>query len=244
MGNLVAKGPTRFADRASQLLKRVQYRRIDTEVEKEAVFRQRYEAYLREGGIDPSDKQIFHDSFDQAPNVWIVGLFVDGELASSMRIHVASKEGDVLPAAVAFPDAVLPHLRAGKILVDTTRFVTSPDFSRRYPQLPVLAIRTPWMAAEYFQADTILATLREEHIAFYMRSFGHTVWTEPRTYPSLNKPIACLGMDRIEQTPLIYRQHPYYRSTASEREALFTRSSNGLETPQSVVLALHARIKA
>ena len=73
------------------LLERVNYRRADTAGEREAIFRLRYEAYLREGAIPPSTSGRFCDALDDATNAWIFGLYIEGELASSIRLHVAHR---------------------------------------------------------------------------------------------------------------------------------------------------------
>ena len=50
---------TSLSDRVMALLERVDYRRADTSEEREAIFRLRYEAYLREGAIPPSTQRTF-----------------------------------------------------------------------------------------------------------------------------------------------------------------------------------------
>ena len=47
-----------LSDRVLALLERVNYRRADTAEEREAIFRLRYEAYLREGAIPPSTRDL------------------------------------------------------------------------------------------------------------------------------------------------------------------------------------------
>src|SRR5262245_66087307 len=81
-----------LSDRVLALLERVNYRRADTAGEREAIFRLRYEAYLREGAIAPSTNKRFCDAHDEAANTWIFGLYIEGELVSSIRLHVARSE--------------------------------------------------------------------------------------------------------------------------------------------------------
>ena len=75
-----------------RLLERVDYRRVETAEERDAIFRLRYAAYLREGAIPPNASERFSDSLDDTDNALIFGVHIDGELASSIRLHVASRE--------------------------------------------------------------------------------------------------------------------------------------------------------
>ena len=224
------RGPSRFSDRILRLLERVEYARADTLAEKEAIYRLRYDAYMREGAIAANPSQMFHDPFDQAPNCWIIGMFIDGELASSIRLHVASHPDDALPARTVFPDILETEVAFGQTVVDPTRFVTKLEFSRRFPEMPYLTVRPGWMAGEYFRADWILATIRTEHQAYYRRVFGHVSWGDARDYPTLKKPIACMGLDYFAQRESVQSRYPFYCSTEKERRALFNRSSNEATT--------------
>lgn len=214
-------GATSLADRIQALLRRVTYKSADTEEERDAIFRLRYEAYLREGAIAPSFGRRLSDEYDGLDNAWIVGVSIDGSLVGSMRIHVATREYPHLVAAHIFPEYVNPELSAGKVIVDPTRFVIDADAARRFPELSYLTVRTGHMAAEHFGADIVLATVRAEHQAFYKRVFGHVVVCEPRPYLSLLKPLSLMLLDYPGMRDEIARRYPFFTSTAAEREALF-----------------------
>lgn len=218
--------PSRFSDRVLRLLERVEYRRAESPEDKDAIFRLRYDAYLREGAIEPRASGRFSDPFDEACNVQIIGMFIDGELASSIRIHVAASEDAPLPAKSVFPEVLRPRLRQGQIIVDPTRFVTRLEFSRRFHEMPYLTVRPGWMAGEYFKADFILATCRSEHQSYYRRVFGHETWCAARDYPTLKKPLACMGLDYFAMRDRVQQRYPFYESTEAERADLFGRSSN------------------
>jgi hypothetical protein len=125
--------------------------------EKDAIFRLRYDAYLREGALTPSYSQRLSDRYDDLDNTWTFGVFVDGELASSIRIHVATPEQSDMPAKTVFGDVLDPKLESGQTLIDPTRFVANHLFARRFPELPFVTVRIGWMAGEYFKPDLILA---------------------------------------------------------------------------------------
>ena len=204
------------------MLERVEHRPARTESEREAIYRLRYEAYRRENYIEPREDGLLYDpAYDEAPNCWNIGTYIDGELASSLRIHVGRQEGDVLPDGVVFTDVVTPHLRQGRIIADPTRFATKFDFSRRFPEMPYLTLRPGWMAGAYFHADFIISTMRVEHQAYYTRVFGYELWGEPRAYPVVNRKVACMGFNYFAQKGRVESRYPFFRSTPEERQALF-----------------------
>jgi len=212
-----------FPERVASLLERVDYRRADTVEEREAIFRLRYDAYLREGAIKPSHPPRYTDALDDTPNCWIFGIYLDGELASSIRLHVAAKPQDQLPALNVFSDLLSPAIEAGKVIIDPTRFVADFGIARAYPELPYITVRIGWLAGEYFKASGILATVRAEHQAFYKRIFGHRPVCPPRPYPSLEKPISLMMLDYPAMVEQVHRRYPFFRSTFFERRMLFER---------------------
>jgi hypothetical protein len=79
------------------------------------------------------------------------------------------------------------------------------------------------VAGEYFGADHLLAAVRPEHQAFYVRSFGSKVLCEARPYPPLLKPITLTTVHFPTQGAELYRRYPFYRSTPADRRKLFER---------------------
>ena len=214
-----------LVDRVMQLLNRVDYRRIETAEEKDAVFRLRYQAYRREGAIQPNPSEKFADSLDSSANVWIFGVFLDGKLASSIRLHIASPGCGELPALNVFSDILGPQLASGRTIIDPTRFVADRELSRRYPELCYVTTRLAWLASEYFQTDLLLATVRVEHQAFYRRTFGHQPICSPRHYPSLTKPISLMALDYAAARATVPQRYPFFHSTYFERRMLFAREA-------------------
>ena len=160
-------------------------------------------------------------ALDDKKNAWIFGLYIDDELASSIRIHVATEEEPVFPSFSVFPDLMEPELAAGKTIIDPTRFVTNPKFSRLYPGLPHVTLRLCWLAAEHFRAEHFLVAVRAEHQAFYRRVFSHRSICGPRPYPMLSKPITLMTVDYREVADQVHRRYPFFRSTFFERRMLF-----------------------
>lgn len=213
-----------FSDRLAQLAARIDFRRADTDEEREAIFRLRYKAYSREGAIPANFSGRFADDDDEADNAYLMGLYIDGELATSLRLHVATREGVAdCPSLHVFSDILQPLLDAGKVIVDTTRFVADERLSRLHRGLPLITIRLCVVAGEYFDGDHLLAAVRSEHQAFYKRSFGSVVLCEARPYPPLLKPISLTTVHFPTAANELYRRYPFYRSTAFERRRLFER---------------------
>ena len=170
---------------------------------------------------------------DGLANTYIFGVYVKGELASSIRLHVATPQHPELPALNVFPDLLSPEIAAGKVMVDPTRFVADRQASRRYPELCYVTTRLAWLASEYFSADLLLATVRAEHQAFYRRVFGHKVICDPRHYPSLTKPISLMALDYPLNRRRVLQRYPFFRSTYFERRMLFAPSSPSVALPEA-----------
>jgi hypothetical protein len=217
---------SKFADRVLRLLERVEYRRAETQEEKAAIYRMRHDAYTRAGSVEPRPARMFHDPYDETPNAWLIGLFIDGDLASSLRLHVSASMTAPLPALPAYPDILGPHLRAGRMIIDPSRFVGKLEYLQRYSELPYLTLRPTFLAEEFFGADYVTAACRVEHQAFFRRMFGAVSWASAREYPDFNKPMVFLGYECRAQRESIHARYPFYRSSDLERVRLFERSSN------------------
>jgi hypothetical protein len=79
-----------FVDRVSRLLERVEYRRADSLADKTAIYRLRHDAYMRAGTVEPRASGLFHDPLDEAPNVWIIGIYIDTSPSQSMPLVLQS----------------------------------------------------------------------------------------------------------------------------------------------------------
>ena len=215
-------GPAR---RKSDLLDQVEYRLAESEIEKEKIYNLRYRAYLSEGAIEARADQRLTDRFDELPNSWTFGIYLGGELTSSVRISVATPNHSDTPAVDAFPDLLEPELAKGKTIVDPNRFVADPVRRTKYPQLPYITLRLAFVACEHFNADIGTATVRKEHQAFYRRVFLHQPLCLPRPYPTLTKPLCLMAVDYPKLRDKVFQRYPLFRSTALERQTLFERHS-------------------
>jgi hypothetical protein len=231
-----------FSDRVAQLLDRIDCRSADSADDRAAIFRLRYEAYLREGAIAPNFSATFTDPYDEADNARLFGLYLDGELASSIRIHIASAQHRDFPSRKVFADLLEPELDAGRVIVDPTRFVTARCHSRLNPGLPHVTLRLAWLAAEHFAAEHFLVAVRTEHQAFYRRTFHHRLICDARPYPLLAKPISLMTVDYTAAAEKVHQRYPFFRSTFFERRMLFDRDAAVPQVafrPQPVAAEVH-----
>ncbi|MBO1737008.1 hypothetical protein HJY41_15555, partial [Barnesiella sp. GGCC_0306] len=69
---------------------------------------------LREGAVKESPDARVTDHYDELPNAWTFGVYLRGELCSSVRISVLTSEWRSSTSADVFPDVVLPRLDRGE----------------------------------------------------------------------------------------------------------------------------------
>src|ERR1700753_4464490 len=188
-----AEANTMVRERSTDLLDHVDYRLAETPEEKDNIYHLRYRAYLREGAVLPSESQRVTDRYDDLPNNYTFGIYLRGELCSSIRISVLTSEHRGSPSSEMFTDMLHPELDRGKTIIDPTRFVADPDKARRFPELPYVTVRLGYVACGYFNADIGLANVRPEHRAFYRKVFLQQPWGGPRLYPGLTQPVGLVG---------------------------------------------------
>jgi len=209
--------------RGAGLFDRVDYRLIETPADKDLIYLMRYRAYLQGGLILPSESVRVSDRYDDAPNAWTFGIYVDGELCSSLRVHVLTSEWRMSYATELFGDVLHPRLDRGEVFIDPARFVADPDKAQQFPELPYLTLRLAYLACEYFNADVGLALVRAEHQSFYRRVFLHETIAEPRSFPNVLKKVALMASGFRDLREQVMARFPIMRSSAFERRMLFER---------------------
>ncbi|MEM7069604.1 MAG: hypothetical protein AAF478_12055 [Pseudomonadota bacterium] len=214
-----------FAAKLLGYLQKADYQVASSSLERQRIFRLRYEAYLREGAINENRSMMFHDTYDNFENCWIFGIFLEDKLASSIRCHVISPEWPKGPALDVFPDIIGPMVHdQGLTIVDPTRFVADHRLAKEYPEIPFMALRAACMTYDYFEADYCLATVRQEHAAFYRRVFRAEMVCEPRPYPTLNAPICLMKTNVASFRDKLLRRYPIFESSFTERRMIFENS--------------------
>ena len=212
--------------RGSGLFDRVDYRLIETPEERDSVYLMRYRAYLHGGLIWPSESRRIIDRYDDAPNAWIFGVYLDGELCSALRLHVVTSEWRMSYTTELFGDVLHSRLDRGEVFIDPARFAADPEKAKRFPELPYVTLRLAYLACDHFNADTGLAMVRTDHQAFYRRVFMHETITEPRAFPGWHsKKVTLMASDFRALRERVMARFPILRSSAFERRMLFDRDS-------------------
>ena len=212
--------------RGTGLSDRIEYRLIESPEERDAVYSMRYRAYLHGGLISPSESQRIIDTYDEAPNAWLFGIHIDGELCSALRVHVLTSEWRTSYSTELFGDVLHSRLDRGEVLIDPARLCTDPEKAQRYPELPYLALRLGYLACDHFNAGTGLAMVRTDHQAFYRRVFLSETIAGPRSFRGWNTmQVVLTACDFRNARETILSRFPIMRSTASERRMLFDRGS-------------------
>lgn len=227
-------GSQSFSERVLRLREKVEHRVATTPADREAAFRLRFEAYQKIGFLqDGVGDRLYDPRYDDAPNALITTTWIDGELAGTVRVNIGIGDNAVLPGMRVFADVLLPILSGGQVIAEFTRLAARLSLSKIYPELAYVVMRPAFMAAEHFEADFAVGTPRAEHIAFYRRAFGATLWRPPRDYPGLTAKLACVGAEYRTARQHIESRYPFFRSDPAERESLFGPKTGGPRDPGS-----------
>lgn len=224
--------------RGSGLFDRIDYRLIETPEDRDAIFELRYRAYLNGGLILPSESGQVYDRYDDAPNVWIFGVYVDDQLCSSVRIHVLTSDCRLSYSTELYGDVLHARLDRGEVFVDPARLAAEPEMAKRYPELPYLTLRLAYLACDHFNADTGLAMVRPDHQPFYRRVFLHEPVAEPRPFPgwhTMKTSLMASDFPRLREKVLT--RFPIMRSNAFERRMLFERAGQRKAAPRPMLVS-------
>jgi hypothetical protein len=210
--------------RGSALLDRVDYRLMETPEDKDLIYLLRYKAYLHAGLILPSESRRVSDRYDDAPNAWIFGIYFDGELCSSLRVHVLTSEWRMSYSTELYGDILHSRLDRGEVFVDPARLAADPEKARLFPEIPYVTLRLAYLACDHFNADSGLAMVRPDHQPFYRRVFLHEPIGEPRAFPGWHTmKTSLMASDFRRLRERVMARFPVMRSTQFERQVLFER---------------------
>ena len=213
-----------FAGALIDILDRVEYRRVRPDEMADPVYKLRYEAYRREDFIPFNSLATLRDEFDDYgsfPNSWNFGIYIDGHLAASLRIHHLTPDTPKSPANTLFADVLKPLLDQGATFIDPTRFTVDLEASLAYPALPFLTLRLAVMATRHFRATYGLHCVRPEHGPFYKRVLSSNLMCPAREYPGVGFPMELWGTRAQEVYEKTLRRYPFFDSTEEERQHLF-----------------------
>ena len=172
---------------------------------------------------------LYDEAYDESPNSLTTLTYIDGELASTVRVHVVDNEAAVSPALDVFPDVLAPLLKGRRVVIDPSRLAARAEMAGKFPELPYFAGRPPWMAARHFNADFIVVSCAAGHVGYYRRTFRGEAWSGLRSYPKVTAKVVCMGLEFAHKGNSVEARYPSFRSTPAEREALFGDFAFALE---------------
>ncbi len=225
-----------FSRNVMDLLERIEYRRCESGEDLEAAYRLRYKAYHEHGLLDTIVDGKLVDHLDETANCYTFGIFMDGDLVATVRLHHLTHAVPVSPVMTVFGDRLMPRLAAGESFIDPSRLAVDPDLtSSANRALPYATLRLAVMANEYFDATSCVCMIRAEHAAFYQRIFGSAAMGTPRIYPPFTFP-AFLYESRCDENlmPTLER-FPFFRSTAGEQRRMFAKPVMGELAPLTIL---------
>jgi N-acyl-L-homoserine lactone synthetase len=224
-----------FTRSVLNLLERVEYRFCDRGEDLEAIYRLRYESYLRAGMLAPNAARMVMDSYDDLPNSYRFGVFYDGLLVSTLRLHAVSAKNPLSPSTEVFGDVLMPRIAAGESFVDPSRFAADPEWSSQLKVLPYITLRLAVVACEHFNPTYCLTAIKEEHTGFYQRIFRSSQAVLPRTYPGLTIPVYLFQSKCSENLGNTIERFPFFASSPFEQRLLFQRPRRGEPAPLTVL---------
>jgi hypothetical protein len=222
---------SRFATTLIDLLDRVEYRRVSLAEQFDPVYRLRYEAYRREDFVPINSQQVTRDVYDDATNCYCFGIYIDGDLVSSIRFHHVTAENRTSPSRTIWPEILDPMLDRGDSYIDPSRFTADHDASLLLPALPYLTLRIIAMASEHFAVRYTISSVRAEHAAFYRRIFGSERLGDERFWGELQFPVCLYAAEVPTIRDRVADRFPFFMSTPEERQALFHAATG----PQSTI---------
>lgn len=224
-----------FVKNIFSILERTEYRRCETGEDVENIYRLRYKAYRRTDMVPGNPDHIIHDDLDDLPNCYRFGVYIDGELVSTLRLHHVSKAHAQSPSTIVYPDVLLPRVALGQTFIDPSRFAADPEWSKIYPQIPYLTLRLAGMACFHFEAPYCLSTIRPDHAGFYRRIYESNQIGDLRDYPGLNYQVMLYQADVSAIRQRSFVRFPFFRSTAMEQRLMFGQTARGEPAPLTIL---------
>ena len=223
-----------FSHKLLDLLDRVEYRRIKTREDFEAVGRLRAESYVRGNVLSGDIGESLIEDIDFDTHAFVVGVYIDEELVSTLRVHHLTPSHRKGSSIKLFGDVLNPLLDHGMTFVDPSRFATNKAFADEYPGLPYITLRIATMASQYFEVDHCLASVKVMHSAFYRRVFGFFELAPARVVGGYSYPLVLCAEDRANRAD-VARRYPVFKSHPYEQRLMFSDDASDGPAPLSIL---------
>lgn len=169
---------------------------IDQIKPKEGHYQGRYEAYLREGIIEPKLNGIFFDEYDELPGtVYVTVEGASGRAVAGVRIKVLDDAAVPSISTQVYGTAVTEAMDPGSRAIDVSRMFTLKEDDAMVSYLQFCLMRAIFKCAETYNARYILAPVKAGHVSFYKNFFRFELVSEPIEYPGLSRPIGLTCCD-------------------------------------------------
>jgi len=224
-----------FSKGVFALLDKIEYRRCDKGEDLEDIYRLRYKAYRLHGFLSESRDQKMSDALDEAPNCYRFGVFIDGQLVSTVRIHHLSRTEPFGPVMTTFDDLLRPRLLRGESFINPTLLAADPNYLSTKGALPYLTLRLAVTATVHFDATSCIGVIRDEHTAFYRRIFGAVQVGQPRPYPPFTVPVVLYDANCAINRKAVLHRFPFFKSTPMEQRMLFATPAKGEPAPLTIL---------
>lgn len=212
-----------------KFLSRCTYRPMTEDSDKELLLRWRWENYRSAGRLesDSITMEDFEDGLDDLPTARTVAMYVDGNLASAIRVHAINEDVGNVGIVHLKSDRVEGEVRDGVRFLYASRWISDPRYSATMPAI-VSAMRITCLAAGYHKADKILSSSRENHVKMYHRIYGSETWTrEPEPLEGYNDLFHLVCSDYHDFRKRIPIDRQAYFSSQRERDAMFSPDASG-----------------
>ena len=210
-----------FAGSIFSLLDRVEYRRIVEPDDFVEIARLREQAYNSRTFIEADKFGPLVDDYDRMDDCYVIGVYVDEKLVSTVRIHVVSEDHLHGPVASYFPHRARELVADGKRYIDPSRFAADGQASWDYPLLPFITLRAVSMAHTYFETENIAKVVRADTASFYKRSFGSVEVEPAQPVAHFAVPLAMLVAPDDEIRHRLNTRYRFFKSLPSEQRMMF-----------------------
>lgn len=216
-----------------KFLRRIEYRRVQSFEDFEIMGRLRGQSYNKNEFFKGFSPDVMLDDIDFQPWSYCYGVYLDGQLVTTIRLQHITPENRDSPALDYFPDIVGGLLDQGQSFIVPGRFAMDLDLEGRGLMLPLMTIRLTALALRYFKANAILSLVKKNHVAYHRRFFGATQLSPLRDIDELSEPIMMLSTGK-EKIPTVFRRYPFLDGLRYEERLLFAEPELG--KPQTLTI--------
>jgi len=192
-------------------------RKASGQDELEAIFRLRYDSYLRKGYIPSNPDGIMLDEWDELSTTTHFVSIENGELIGAVRLVMDSTKG--LPMERVFPEVINKLRKRGRKLAEASTLVVAEVQSGSSRKLWVKLCKALWEEAEARRIDDLCVAVTQNHLGFYKRLLFENMG-KGRHYKSLNGILAYPLRLRVAEVRCRHKSHGSNHDRSLRRQLL------------------------